>query len=225
MPSGPGAPRFALTFFQANAILASSTICSISFSKSILKAVGFMIAESDCFALEVSRARAFIASPLVESVELGSMCLGRFEVMIGCSLLSDVRPFLFPLVLEAQYYGLCCLLLARFRVTSSRPAFRASPTHGYAQQISPDKNVNFHCTSSSSTFGVCWERFRYPRLTHLRASLGLYDVSVRSLAVWTRCFMSAQQQVSFTLRVPNSVTSQASSPRFVTSPQLPSSST
>ena len=56
-----------------------------------------MIAESDCFSLEVSRARAFSVSPLVESVELGSMCLGRFEVMIGISLLSDVRPFPLPL--------------------------------------------------------------------------------------------------------------------------------
>lgn len=33
----------------------------------------------------------------------------------------------------------------------SRPAFRASPTHGYASQISPNKDVNFHCTSSSCT--------------------------------------------------------------------------
>lgn len=32
-----------------------------------------------------------------------------------------------------------------------RPAFRASPTHGYALQISPDMNVNFRCASSSST--------------------------------------------------------------------------
>jgi hypothetical protein len=32
-----------------------------------------------------------------------------------------------------------------------RPAFRASPTHGYASQISPNKSVNFHCASSSST--------------------------------------------------------------------------
>jgi len=32
-----------------------------------------------------------------------------------------------------------------------RPAFRASPTHGYASQISPNKNVNFRCTSSPST--------------------------------------------------------------------------
>ena len=32
-----------------------------------------------------------------------------------------------------------------------RPAFRASPTHGYASQISPNKSVNFRCTSSPST--------------------------------------------------------------------------
>jgi hypothetical protein len=32
-----------------------------------------------------------------------------------------------------------------------RPAFRASPTHGYASQISPNKNVNFRCANSPST--------------------------------------------------------------------------
>ena len=86
-------------------MLAGSTICSISFSGSILKALGFMIAESDCTTLGVSRARAFLMSPPVGSVELGSLCLRRFEVMMGCSLLSDVRPFPSPLVLEGRYYG------------------------------------------------------------------------------------------------------------------------
>lgn len=37
------------------------------------------------------------------------------------------------------------------RVTPSRPAFRASPTHGYASQISPNRRVNFRCTSTPST--------------------------------------------------------------------------
>ena len=32
-----------------------------------------------------------------------------------------------------------------------RPAFRASPTHGYASQTSPNKNMNFRCASSPST--------------------------------------------------------------------------
>ncbi len=32
-----------------------------------------------------------------------------------------------------------------------RPAFRASSTHGYASQISPNKNVDFRCASSPST--------------------------------------------------------------------------
>lgn len=44
--------------------------------------------------------------------------------------------------------------------------------------------------------------FARPLAAHLRVSLGLYDVSVRRLAVWTRCFISAQQQVSCTLKVP-----------------------
>ncbi len=70
-----------------------------------------------------------------------------------------------------------------------RPAFRASFTHGYASQISPDKNMDFRCTSSSSTNGVCRERFCCLLAAHLRVSLGghrsvalVVDVSVRSLA-------------------------------------------
>jgi hypothetical protein len=46
-----------------------------------------------------------------------------------------------------------------------RPAFRASPTHGYAAQISPDKNVicprpnaTSTCTPSSSSVSRCHAR-------------------------------------------------------------------
>jgi len=69
------------------------------------------------------------------------------------SLLRIVWPFPSPLGLEDRYYGFCCLLCARLRVTPGRPAFWASPTHGYASQISPNKSVNFRCTSSPSTLG------------------------------------------------------------------------
>jgi len=84
-----------------------------------------------------------------------------------------------------------------------RPAFQASLTHGYASQISPNKNVSFHCTSSPSTLESVGNGFARPRAAHLRISLGLYGVSVRSLAAL----------------VP------ASFPRLVTLPQLPSPST
>lgn len=63
------------------------------------------------------------------------------------------------------------------------PRLSGKPYSRVRTQISPDKNVNFHRTSSPSTIGVCRERFRCPRAAHLRVSLGLYGVSVRSLAV------------------------------------------
>jgi hypothetical protein len=103
------------------------------------------------------------------------------------------------------------------RVTSGRPAFRASPTHGYALRISPDMGMNLRCTSSSSTLESVGNGFARPRAAHLRVSLGLDDVSVRSLAAWTGHLIAGIP--------PRSVMSQASSPRFVASPQLPSSST
>ena len=90
----------------------------------------------------------------------------------------------------------------------ARPAFRASPTRGYVSQISPNKNVNFRCTSSPSTLESVGT-FRCPRAAHLRISLGLYGVSVRSLAALADWVASPTH-------------SQASSPRLVALPQLPS---
>ena len=53
-------------------------------------------------------------------------------------------------------------------------------------QISPNKNVNFRCASSPSTLESVGNGFAIVRLAHLRISLGLYGVSVRSLAALAR---------------------------------------
>ena len=75
------------------------------------------------------------------------------------------------------------------------------------------------CTSSPFTKSVVWERLRDVVLTRL-ADPALYDVSVRSLAVLTRIGPGGDKQ---TRRLRTH--SQASSPRSVALPQLPSSST
>ena len=73
----------------------------------------------------------------------------------------------------------------------SRPAFRASSTHGYAFQISPDKNVYYPCTSSASTYAPFPIRFRVLMHAHLEPSAS-YAISVcsssASSAAWPqRC--------------------------------------
>ena len=73
-----------------------------------------------------------------------------------------------------------CLTPSCFRKIG--PAFRASPTHGYVGQISPDKNVNFPCTGSAFTFLPGRRRFRVAWHTHLGRP-ALYAVSVRSPAI------------------------------------------
>ncbi|MFT5524594.1 MAG: hypothetical protein ACI9HK_002549 [Pirellulaceae bacterium] len=75
------------------------------------------------------------------------------------------------------------------------------------------------CASSPFTKLVVWERLRDVVLTRL-ANPALYDVSVRSLAALTRTSPGGDKQTR-RLRT----YSQASSPRSVTLPQLPSSST
>ena len=88
-----------------------------------------------------------------------------------------------------------------------------------AMQISPDKSVMLRCTSASFTCAVDWGRLR----TDGRACLtepALYDVSVRRLAALTWMHPGGDMQ---TRRLP--IHPQASSPRSVTLPQLPSSST
>ena len=72
----------------------------------------------------------------------------------------------------------------------------------------------FRCTSSPFTKSSAWERLRDVVLTRL-PDPALYDVSVRSLAALTR-MLPAVTPIEH---------SQASSPRSVALPQLPSSST
>ncbi len=96
MPSGPGAPRFARTWFQARSILAGSTTASIIVSGNKLKA-GF---SHDAEAVRPSRD----SEPVVSSEEEG---FPRIEPCDGSSLFFIVWSFLFRLGVEAQYYGRC----------------------------------------------------------------------------------------------------------------------
>ena len=93
-----------------------------------------------------------------------------------------VWSFLSRLDVEDQYYDLCCLLLARFRVTPSRPGFQPMMlTPRYAQQISPNKNVICPCPSSPSTSALSSGLASWSAAHSPKASAS-YRVSVRSLA-------------------------------------------
>ena len=96
MPSGPGAPRLARTFFQASSMLASSTTASINDSGNKLKA--------GCSADAVTVRPGRDTEPVVSSGEEG---LPRDKSTDDSSLFFIVRPFLSRLDFEAQYYGLC----------------------------------------------------------------------------------------------------------------------
>ena len=85
-------------------------------------------------------------------------------------------------------------------------------------QVSPDKNVMLRRASSSFTCPTDWVRLCDVVLTRL-VEPALYDVSVRSLAALTWMHPGGDRQ---TRRLP--IHPQASSPRSVTLPQLPSSS-
>ena len=100
-----------------------------------------------------------------------------------------------------------------------RPAFRASPTHGYASQTSPNKSVNFRCTSSPSTLESVGNGFAvHGQLTSgsLWASMAFLYVALQLWREWGRRRQSGRHLRTL---------SQASSPRSVASPQLPSPST
>ena len=84
-------------------------------------------------------------------------------------------------------------------------------------QISPNKKRELSLHKLAIYSGVCRERFRCPRAAHLRVSLSLYDVSVRSLAALAgMCPAATNQADSYASH------SQASFPRSITLPQLPS---
>jgi hypothetical protein len=88
-----------------------------------------------------------------------------------------------------------------------------------AWQVSPDKSVIFRCASSPFTNPTDWERLRDVVVTRL-VEPALYGVSVRSLAAWTKMGPGGDEQARRLRTHP-----QASSPRSVTLPQLPSSRT
>jgi hypothetical protein len=130
-PSGPGAPRFALTFFQARSMLAGSTICSIKSTETMSKAVFSMAADADWPRSEVPIAQGAPLSSLQGGlVEVD--CVGRIEVMDGSSLSRIVRPFPFALVDARSVLRLLLTSARTSRVTPIAPPFRSSLTHGYA---------------------------------------------------------------------------------------------
>ncbi len=95
-----------------------------------------------------------------------------------------------------------------------RPAFQASLTHGYACRPRAGKSVNFRCTSSPSTLESVGKRFCCPRAAHLRFSLDLMAFLYVASQLWrdaAGCYADRASQASF--------------PRLVTLPQLPSPST
>jgi hypothetical protein len=92
-----------------------------------------------------------------------------------------------------------------------RPAFRASPTHGYASQISPNKSVNFRCTSSPSTLESVGNGFA----VHGQLTSGSLWASMAFLFVASQLWRDAAG--CYADRAP-----QASFPQSVALPQLPS---
>ena len=99
-----------------------------------------------------------------------------------------------------------------------RPVFQASLTHGYAQQISPNKNVNFRCASSPSTL----ESVGNGLVVHGQLTSGSLWASMAFLFVASQLRRECGWRDSCQR---DHTHSQASSPRFVASPQLPSSNT
>ena len=73
-----------------------------------------------------------------------------------------------------------------------RPAFRASPTHGYASQISPNKSVNCPCPSSPSTSAPCF-RFGFALACTLawsrRPRMNFLFVAWQVLAMFAGAFL------------------------------------
>ena len=110
------------------------------------------------------------------------MCFGRVEVMDGSSLSRIVQPFPSSLAMKKCGTTASADFYKHDPGHPGRPAFRASPTHGYALQISPNKSRELSLRKYAIYPGVCRKRFRLPRQAHLRISLGLNNVSVRYLA-------------------------------------------
>lgn len=99
IPSGPGAPRFAFTFFQAFSMLDGSTNASVRDIGNKLKA-GF---SSDAVTASSDRTVEPLVLMRAESGKLGSPDVRWFprdKPLDGSSLFFIVWPFLFPLALE-----------------------------------------------------------------------------------------------------------------------------
>ena len=94
--------------------------------------------------------------------------------------------------------------------------FRASSTHGYAPQTSPNMNVDFPDTSSPSTKSASWDDFAVSGLLIFSCSVA----SMTFLFVASSVRRECGQRGHSGWHLPSH--SQASSPRSVTLPQLPS---
>jgi hypothetical protein len=97
------------------------------------------------------------------------------------------------------------------RVTSNRSAFSGKPYSRIRLQISPNKNVNFRCASSSSTLETVGNGF----VVHGQLTSGSRWASMTFLFVASQLWRDAAG--CYTDRA-----SQASFPQSVTLPQLPS---
>ncbi len=95
MPSGPGAPRFAFTFFHAVSMLAVSTTASIKDTGNRLKA--------GCSTCAVTVDPGRDNEPAVSSVE---EWFPRNELADGSSLFFIVRSFPSRLDFEDRYFDL-----------------------------------------------------------------------------------------------------------------------
>ena len=100
-------------------------------------------------------------------------------------------------------------------LTHNGPAFRASPTHGYANRISPDKNVLCPRPNASSTCTPIFQ-FGFALSCTLTQSYRPHEVSVRRLTGLGENVADDDSLSAYRAH------SQASSPRFVAWPQLPS---
>ena len=67
------------------------------------------------------------------------------------------------------------------------PAFRASPTHGYAAEISPDKGCELSLHKCANYPGVCRERLCGPRATRLRSLKAFMAFLFVTSQLWREC--------------------------------------
>ena len=146
--------------------------------------------------------------------EVGSVCFGWFEFMDGSSLSENVWSFPASLDCEGPVLRPRLTSARTNRVTSVAPLLSKLASR-VRLQISPNKNVNFHCASASSTHGSVGNGFMVP------------GPLASEFACLIRRFCSSPRSFGGNVASDDSLLayrahSQASSPRIVAAPQLPS---